>query len=80
MKNTQETQAGDKLMAKMWLADDKQSEIGYWSTQESDETIWKELKEQGHDGTGEIVTCEVNWDSSMSDTVLNWDADAKEGQ
>ena len=67
-------------MAKIWLADDKQSEIGYWSTQESDEAIWKLLKEQGHDGTGEIVTCEVNWDSCMSDTVLNWDADDKKGQ
>ena len=79
MKNTQETQADDKLMAKMWLANDKQSEIGYWSTQESDEAIWKLLKEQGHDGTGEIVTCEVNWDSCMSDTVLNWDDDTKKG-
>ena len=52
-----------------------QSEIGYWSTQESDEAIWKLLKEQGHDGTGEIVTCAVNWDSCMADTVLNWDGE-----
>ena len=64
-----------KLMAKIWLADDKQSEIGYWSTEESDETIWKELKSEGHDGTGEIVTCEVDWDSCMSATVLGWDGE-----
>jgi len=79
METTQEIQTDDKLMAKIWLADDKQSEIGYWSTQESDETIWKELKEQGHDGTGTIVTCEVNWDSCMSNTVLNWDNETTRG-
>ena len=69
-----------KLMAKIWLADDKQSEIGYWPTEESDEAIWKELKAEGHDGTGEIVACEGDWDSCMSDTVLNWDDDTKKGQ
>ena len=49
-----------KVNAKMWLANDKQGEIGYWTIETPDEEIWEILKSEGHDGTGEIVTCLVD--------------------
>ena len=50
---------GEITLAKYWLADDKQSEIGFWSIDTPDEEIWEILKSQGHDGTGEIENCLV---------------------
>ena len=49
-----------KVNAKMWLANDKQGEIGYWSIETPDKEIWEILKSEGHDGTSEIVTCLVD--------------------
>jgi len=43
-----------KEIRKFWISDDRQGEIGSWSVDTTDEEIWAELLDQGHDGTGEI--------------------------
>ena len=68
---------GEITLAKYWLADDKQSDIGFWSIDTSDEEIWEILKSQGHDGTGKIETClvephEIAWDKKHSPRFIGF--------
>jgi hypothetical protein len=65
MKSTQEN-----LHVKIWLSADKQSELGYWPTSQPDNSIWEELKAQGHDGTGTIIETTADWSADMSDEIL----------
>jgi len=39
---------------KWWTSDDGEGVIGEWEITTSDDDIWSELKEQGHDLTGKI--------------------------